>query len=279
MGAGTTEHDIELYQQKIVELNRLAEIGQLSAGILHEIKNPVSFVNNFSRLSQALVEEIRDICRKPLSDINDADLADEKDLLETLSQNLVKINENGKRIERIIQGMLAQTRSDAAVLEPTDLNQLLEEYSKLAYQGVRADDSTFNVTLKYHLDPHAGNVPLAKGEFGRVVVNLVNNACYAVNEKRKQQPDGYEPVIEISTSKLDQQVEISICDNGIGIPEDIVAKLFQPFFTTKPQGKGTGLGLSLTYTSITDTHKGSIDVTSVLGEKTEFRIVIPGLGV
>lgn len=276
MGAGTTEHDIELYQQKIIELNRLAEIGQLSAGILHEIKNPVSFVNNFSRLSQGLVGEILDICQKPLSAMNDADLADEKDLLETLSQNLLKINENGKRIERIIQGMLAQARSDAAVLEPTDLNQLLEEYSKLAYQGVRADDSAFNVTLKYNLDPQVGNVKLAKGEFGRVIVNLVNNACYAVNEKVKRQPEGYEPVIEVTTHRLDQEVEIKICDNGIGIPEDIVAKLFQPFFTTKPQGKGTGLGLSLTYTSVTDTHKGSIDVTSVLGQKTEFRIVVPG---
>ena len=136
MGAGTTEHEIQLYQQKIIELNKLAEIGQLSAGILHEIKNPVSFVNNFSRLSQGLVGEIRDICQKPLAEIKEEDLADEKDLLETLSQNLIKINENGKRIERIIQGMLAQTRSDAAILEPTDLNQLLEEYSKLAYQGV-----------------------------------------------------------------------------------------------------------------------------------------------
>ena len=275
MGAGTTEHEIQLYQQKIIELNKLAEIGQLSAGILHEIKNPVSFVNNFSRLSQGLVGEIRDICQKPLAEIKEEDLADEKELLETLSQNLIKINENGKRIERIIQGMLAQTRSDAAVLEPTDLNQLLEEYSKLAYQGVRAEDNTFNVTLKYDLDPQVGAVKLAKGEFGRVIVNLVNNACYAVNEKLKRQPEGYEPVIEVATRKLDQEVEIRICDNGIGIPEDIVSKLFQPFFTTKPQGKGTGLGLSITYKSITDTHKGSIQVTSVLDEKTEFRIVIP----
>lgn len=275
MGAGTTEQEIQLYQQKIIELNKLAEIGQLSAGILHEIKNPVSFVNNFSRLSQGLVGEIRDICQKPLAEMREEDIADEKDLLETLSQNLVKINENGKRIERIIQGMLAQTRSDAAILEPTDLNQLLEEYSKLAYQGVRADDNTFNVALRYDLDARVGAVKLARGEFGRVIVNLVNNACYAVNERLKRQTEGYEPVIEIKTQRLDQEVEIRICDNGIGIPEDIVSKLFQPFFTTKPQGKGTGLGLSITYASITDTHKGSIQVTSVLGEKTEFRIVIP----
>ena len=276
MGAGTTEQDIELYQQKIIELNKLAEIGQLSAGILHEIKNPVSFVNNFSRLSQGLVSEILDICQRPLSEMTETDIADEKDLLETLSQNLVKINENGKRIERIIQGMLAQTRSDAAILEPTDLNQLLEEYSKLAYQGLRAEDIAFNVMLKFNFDPEIGCVKVATGEFGRVIVNLVNNACYAVNEKSKRQAEGYEPVIEITTSRIGQEVEIKICDNGIGIPEDIVAKLFKPFFTTKPQGKGTGLGLSLTYTSVTDTHKGSIHVTSVVGEKTEFTIVIPG---
>ena len=276
MEPATTDKEIEIYQQKIVELNRLAEIGQLSAGILHEIKNPVSFVNNFSRLSQSLVEEIRDLAQKKITDLNEEDLADERDLLNTLSQNLVKINENGKRIERIIQGMLAQTRSDNAVLEPTDLNQLLEEYSKLAYQSVRSEDKEFNVTLTYELDPEVGEVRISKGEFGRVIVNLVNNACYAVNEKRKQDLEGYEPEIKITTKRLETDIDIRIADNGIGIPEEIVAKLFDAFFTTKPRGKGTGLGLSLTYSSIVDTHKGKISVTSVLGEKTEFKIVIPG---
>ncbi|NIJ53950.1 sensor histidine kinase [Dyadobacter arcticus] len=275
MGPETTDKDIEVYQQKIIELNKLAEIGQLSAGILHEIKNPVSFVNNFSRLSQGLVEEIREIAGKQLVDLKEDDLADEKDLLNTLSQNLLKINENGKRIERIIQGMLAQTRSDGAVMEPTDLNQLLEEYSKLAYQSVRGEDKEFNVTLQYNLDPNVGKVQIAQGEFGRVIVNLVNNACYAVNEKRKQGLDKYDPVIGISTSRLNDEIDIRVWDNGIGIPEEVVSKLFQPFFTTKPQGKGTGLGLSLTYSSIVDTHKGKIGVTSELGVRTEFRIQIP----
>jgi two-component system NtrC family sensor kinase len=275
MGPETTDKEIEIYQQRILELNKLAEIGQLSAGILHEIKNPVSFVNNFSRLSQGLVEELKDIVTKELADISEDDLADEKEMLETLSQNLLKINENGKRIERIIQGMLAQTRSDSAVLEPVDLNQLLEEYSKLAYQSVRAEDREFNVTLKYNLDPTIGNIMLSKGEFGRVVLNLTNNACYAVNEKRKREIESYEPVIEIITLKQDREVVIRVCDNGIGIPEEIVSKLFDAFFTTKPQGKGTGLGLALTYTSVVNTHKGQIAVTSVLGEKTEFKITLP----
>ncbi|WP_439555956.1 sensor histidine kinase [Dyadobacter sp.] len=275
MEPAITDKDIAIYQQKIIELNRLAEIGQLSAGILHEIKNPVSFVNNFSRLSNGLIDEMRELVGKPLSELSEDDVADERELLETLSKNLVKINENGKRIERIIQGMLAQARSEAAVFEKTDLNQLLEEYSKLAYQSVRAEDREFNVTLNYALDPAVGNVSIARGEFGRVIVNLVNNACYAINEKRKQQVAGFDPVISISTRRVDNEIEILLCDNGIGIPEEIVAKLFQPFFTTKPQGKGTGLGLSLTYTSIVDTHKGTISVTSVPGEKTEFKILIP----
>lgn len=269
------DKEIEYYQQKIISLNRLAEIGELSAGILHEIKNPVSFVNNFSRLSKGLVDELKDIAEKPLTDVTEDDLADGRDLLDTLSQNLVKINENGKRIERIIQGMLSQTRTDGAVMEPVDLNQLLEEYSKLAYQSARAEDRDFNVTLDYQFDKTVGEVSVAKGEFGRVVVNLVNNACYAVNERRKRGDVGYDPVIGVATRKIGEEIEILVTDNGIGIPEEIVAKLFLPFFTTKPQGKGTGLGLSLTHSTIVDTHKGQISVTSEPNVRTAFRIVIP----
>jgi len=263
------------YQQKITDLSRLADIGQLSAGILHEIKNPVSFVNNFSRLSQGLITELKDIAEKAPEDLTEDDKADQKDILESLTMNLQKINENGKRIERIIQGMLSQTRTDAPTLEPTDLNQLLDEFSKLAYQGARAEDQSFNVTLKYNLDPDVKEVNISRGELGRVILNLVNNSCYAVNEKVKRGIAGYVPTITISTKRAGSQVEIRVQDNGIGIQEDLVAKLFLPFFTTKPHGKGTGLGLSLTYSSIVDTHKGTIEVQSVLNEKTEFLIVIP----
>ena len=269
--------EIEQYREKIVELNKLADIGQMSAGILHEIKNPVSFVNNFSRLSQGLISEVLEIMKTPISELTNEDIADQIDLLETLAQNLLKINENGKRIERIIQGMLAQTRSDGAFLEPTELNQLLEEYTKLAYQSLRGEDKEFNVTLKFQLDPYVGEVKIARGDFGRVILNLVNNACYAVNEKRKQNPDNYMPVIEVWSRKIENQIEIKICDNGMGIPEHIVSKLFQPFFTTKPPGKGTGLGLALTHSTIVDTHKGQISVSSVHGESTQFTITIPVL--
>lgn len=267
--------EIEIYKQKVLEMSRLSDIGQLSAGILHEIKNPVSFVNNFSRLSKGLTEELLEIVEKPLAELSEDDIADQKDLIATLSANLTKINDNGRRIERIIQGMLAQTRSDAAIFESTDLNQMLEEFSKLAYQGVRGDDKEFNVSLEYVLDPQMGEVRIARAELSRVIVNMVNNACYAVNEMRKQSDASYKPVITVTSKKADGKVEIRISDNGIGIPPDIVERLFQPFFTTKPPGKGTGLGLSLTYSSIVETHKGTISVTSEQGVKTEFVITLP----
>ncbi|CAG4998393.1 Signal transduction histidine-protein kinase AtoS [Dyadobacter sp. CECT 9275] len=271
-------HDeLDAYQQKVQGLSKLADIGQLSAGILHEIKNPVSFVNNFSRLSQGLIEELEEIMEKPTAELTEDDMADGKDLVKMISENLKKINDNGKRIERIIQGMLAQTRNDGPYFEPTDLNQMLEEFSKLAYQGVRGDDKEFNVSLRYHLDPEVKDVVLSRGEFSRVILNLVNNACYAVNEKRKQDIAGYDPLIEIFSKKVGDSFEIRIRDNGIGIREEVVSKLFEPFFTTKPQGKGTGLGLALTYSSIVDTHKGTIQVSSTLGEVTEFVIVIPAI--
>lgn len=274
-GIDELNKEIEAYQQKVAELSKLADIGQLSAGILHEIKNPVSFINNFSRLSQGLVEELSEILEKPADELNEDDKADQKDLLESLSKNLIKINENGKRIERIIQGMLSQTRTDGAYLELTDLNQLLEEFSKLAYQGARAEDKEFNVTLKYDLDPLIKEVKISRGDFGRVILNLINNACYAVYERAKRQVEGYDPFIKITTKKRDDKIEIRFEDNGIGIPADIVSKLFQPFFTTKPHGKGTGLGLSLTYSTIVETHQGTIEVASELNERTEFLIVIP----
>lgn len=274
-GIDELNKEIEAYQQKVAELSKLADIGQLSAGILHEIKNPVSFVNNFSRLSQGLVEELAEILEKPSEELSDDDQADLKDLLDALSKNLQKINENGKRIERIIQGMLSQTRTDGAFLEPTDLNQLLEEFSKLAYQGARAEDKEFNVSLKYDLDPLIKEVKISRGDFGRVILNLVNNACYAVNERAKRGIAGYDPCIRITTKKRNDKIEIRFEDNGIGIPADIVSKLFQPFFTTKPHGKGTGLGLSLTYSTVVETHQGTIEVASELNEKTEFLIVIP----
>jgi two-component system, NtrC family, sensor kinase len=270
-----TQAEIQAYKEKIVQLSKLADLGQLSAGILHEIKNPVNFVNNFSRLSKGLTDELLDILTKPKEELTVDDLNDQKDIVETLARNLQTINDNGKRIERIIQGMLAQTRSDGAFFENVNLNQLLEEYTKLAYQSMRGEDKNFNVLLKFDFDANVGDVKLSKGDFGRVILNLVSNGCYAVNERKNHQPVGYDPQILVSSAREDDRVVVRVSDNGTGIPAEIVGKLFEAFFTTKPHGKGTGLGLSLTYSTIVDMHKGTISVNSVLGEKTEFVITLP----
>jgi two-component system NtrC family sensor kinase len=264
------------YKDKLRELTRLADLGQLSAGILHEIRNPVNFVNNFARISQEMVAELEELGKIPLSERAEEDEADQQYLLNSLSNNLVKINENGQRVERIIQGMLGQLRDEKAELVETNLPRILEEYSKLAYQSARAEDKSFNVNLEYHFSPDLTNLRLAPGEFGRVVLNLVNNACYAIFERLKRKENNYHPVIRISTRILeDQQAEIRFHDNGIGIPAETLPNLFKAFFTTKPIGKGTGLGLSLTHSSIVDLHGGTVSVESVPMEYTEFVVTLP----
>lgn len=267
-------NEIDLLQQKVVYLDQLAGVGQLTAGILHEIKNPLNFINNFSKLSIELIGEIKEVSARLRTSSDAADLDDLEDLLSMLEGNVTRINDNGGRAERIIQGMLAQTRSDNVRLIPTHLNQVLEEFTKLAYQGVRGEDKDFNVSFSFEFDPELGSPNLAADAFGRVILNLVNNACYAVNEKRKRQED-YAPLIKISTQKVGDTARIKIRDNGIGMPEEVRQRLFTPFFTTKPPGKGTGLGLSLSHNIITNIHKGQINVESEPGNYTEFTIEIP----
>lgn len=267
--------ELSEYRRKLRDLSRLADLGQLSAGILHEIRNPVNFVNNFSRISQDLVLELKDLHDKPGNEWTAGDVADVEDIMGSLSGNLSKINENGKRIERIIQGMLGQLRGDSAVFVPTNLPQLIEEFSKLAYQSARADDKSFNVMLEYDFDPDVVEVNLVPNEFSRVVLNLVNNACYAIYERLKTAEAGYEPRLRLTTRKLGESVEIRFRDNGAGIKPEVLDRMFQAFFTTKPIGKGTGLGLSLTYSTIVETHKGTITADSRLSEYTEFTVTIP----
>jgi signal transduction histidine kinase len=272
-----SEHDIEALKERYKQLNKLAEIGQLTAGILHEIQNPLNFVNNFSKLSIDLIKEIKEI----FDNRKDVQLtAEEEDLLFLLDQlNGLnqKIGENGGRITRIIQSMLAQTRTENkdAQFDPVDLNVLLEEFTKLAYQGTRGEDKSFNVSLVFQLDAMVKMVKISSTEISRVVLNLVNNACYAINEKLKQQIDGYTPQIIVSSKRLSDVVEIKIRDNGIGIPNAIKEKLFTPFFTTKPVGKGSGLGLALSRDIITVMHRGALSVDSEAGIFTEFTIQIP----
>jgi signal transduction histidine kinase len=267
--------DVELaaLQERVAQLDRLASIGQLTAGILHEIKNPLNFINNFARLTLDLADEAAELATRFAAEHPEA--AEMGELLQMVQGNITRIRENGLRAERIIQGMLAQTHAEASHFEPTDLNTLLEEFTKLAYQSVRAGDKEFVVTLEFDLDPAMGQVTLAPYEFNRVVLNLVLNACYAVNERRKHQPADYKPTIKVSSHKAADHLDVLIRDNGDGIPDAIKSKLFTPFFTTKPLGKGTGLGLALSRDIVTNMHKGALTVASEPGVFTEFSIRLP----
>lgn len=275
--------DITLLKQRFVELNKLAEIGQLTAGILHEIQNPLNFINNFSKLSIGLVTDIKEIFEDLQNSIKVEDTDTLFFLLDKLESANVKIGEHGGRVERIIQTMLAQTRSENKTPQflATDLNQLLEEFTKLAYQGVRGEDkdggttNKFNASFVFNLNPNVGMVNISKNEISRVVLNLVNNACYALDEKNKRGIEGYIPQIIVSSQRLDDKIEIKIRDNGIGISEETIGKMFSLFFTTKPVGKGTGLGLALSRDIIMTMHKGSITLKSEVDVFTELTIHIP----
>lgn len=269
-------HEIEEVYQRFEQQSQLASIGELTAGILHEIRNPLNFVNNFSRLSLDLVEELKELLAQFHTAPDSVDMEELDELVEMIGANITRILENGGRAERITQTMLAQTRTDAERLTPTDLNQLVEEFSKLAYQGVRGQDREFNVSLVFELDPAMGKVRLMPNEFTRVIINLVNNACYAINMKRKaSEGQEYIPEIKISTVKKGNEVEIRIRDNGTGIPDEVVQRVFSPFFTTKPRGEGTGLGLSLSLRTINELHKGKLTVQTKPDVFTEFTIVLP----
>jgi two-component system, NtrC family, sensor kinase len=269
-------HEIAEARQRLEQQGRLAGIGQLTAGILHEIRNPLNFVNNFSRLALDILPELKELLTQLRTEPEAVDLDELDELVGMVETNLSRIRENGGRAERIVTTMLSQTREDARQFVPTDLNQLLEEFTKLAYQGVRGEDKAFNVSFSFQLDPQVGQLNLVPNEFTRVIINLINNACYAVNTKRKLavEPD-YTPRITVSSARTAEHVEIRIRDNGTGIPDEVVKNVFNPFFTTKPPGEGTGLGLSLSLTTINETHRGTLIVESEPGQFTEFIIRLP----
>lgn len=263
-------------RQRLEQQGRLAGIGQLTAGILHEIRNPLNFVNNFSRLALDVLTELKDLLTQLRTEPEAVDPDELDELVGMVENNLGRIRENGGRAERIVTTMLSQTREDARQFVPTDLNQLLEEFTKLAYQGVRGEDKEFNVSFSFQLDPQVGQVKLMPNEFTRAIINLINNACYAVNTKRKSGTEtNYTPRITVSSSRAADHIEIRIRDNGTGIPEEVVKKVFDAFFTTKPPGEGTGLGLSLSLATINETHRGTLSVESEPGQFTEFTIRLP----
>ena len=264
-------NDLKSTQSQLIQSEKMASLGELTAGIAHEIQNPLNFVNNFSEVNTELIKEIQDERRKT-QDQRDDKLEDE--LLQDIVQNQEKINHHGKRAADIVKGMLQHSRSSSGAKEPTDINALADEYLRLAYHGLRAKDKSFNAVLKTDFDESIGSINVVPQDIGRVILNLITNAFYAVNEKAKQNITGYEPTVSVSTKKEGNKVLISVKDNGNGIPQKILDKIFQPFFTTKPTGQGTGLGLSLSY-DIVKAHGGELKVETKEGEGSEFVVQLP----
>ena len=263
-------------QAQLIQSEKMASLGELTAGIAHEIQNPLNFVNNFSEVNKELIEEVRSEKIKDKSARND-DL--EMQLLDDIEKNLEKISHHGKRADAIVKGMLQHSQKNAGQKEPTDINALCGEYLRLAYHGLKAKDKEFDAELKTDFDETIGKINIVPQDIGRVIFNLINNAVYSVSEKGKQNIHGYEPTVTVSTASIqpsfgDRRIQIEVADNGDGIPESIVGKIFQPFFTTKPTGQGTGLGLSLAY-DIVKAHGGEIEVKSKEEEGSEFTIVLP----
>jgi len=244
--------ELKVTQSQLIQSEKMASLGELTAGIAHEIQNPLNFVNNFSEVSSELVDEMK-------TELATGNLQLATEISNDLKQNLEKINHHGKRAADIVKGMLQHSRSSSGVKEPIDINALADEYLRLAYHGLRAKDKDFNATMKTDFDESIGNINIIPQDIGRVVLNLITNAFYAVNEKRTTNNENYEPIVSVITKKEGNKVLVSVKDNGNGIPQKILDKIFQPFFTTKPTGQGTGLGLSLSY-DIVKAHGGELKV-------------------
>ncbi|GAB3251322.1 hypothetical protein GCM10027347_09680 [Larkinella harenae] len=266
----TSLEELKTTQNQLIQKEKLASLGELTAGIAHEIQNPLNFVNNFSEVSAELLSELEEEQQKP-----DRDTELEKELLGDLKLNLEKITHHGSRASHIVQSMLAHSRTSAGERQPGQLNALCDEYLRLAYHGLRAKDNTFNCELITNFDPAVGLVTMVPQEIGRVLLNLFNNAFYAVQEKQKSTSAPYKPMVTVQTKTVEKNVEIRVIDNGMGMTETVKQKLFQPFFTTKPTGEGTGLGLSLSYDIITKGHNGTLTVESQSGNGSTFRITLP----
>ncbi len=259
--------DLKSTQAQLIQSEKMASLGELTAGIAHEIQNPLNFVNNFSEVNKELAEEL-----KAELAVGNSQLATE--IANDIKENSEKINHHGKRADAIVKGMLQHSRSGTGVKELTNINALADEYLRLAYHGIKAKDNSFNVEMKTDFDDSIGKINIIPQDIGRVLLNLYNNAFYAVAERRKLLAVSYEPTISVTTKKSVNQIIITVSDNGNGIPQKAIDKIFQPFFTTKPTGHGTGLGLSLSY-DIIKAHGGEIKVETMEGEGSEFIIMLP----
>ena len=263
-----TLNELKSTQDQLIQSEKMASLGELTAGIAHEIQNPLNFVNNFSEVNSELIAEMK-------AEIIKGNMEEVKAIANDIAANEEKINHHGKRADAIVKGMLQHSRSSSGVKEPTGINALADEYLRLAYHGLRAKDKSFNATMKTDFDDHIGNINVIPQDMGRVILNLITNAFYAVTEKKKQGKEGYEPTVTISTKRMGNKVCISVKDNGNGIPKEVQDKIFQPFFTTKPTGEGTGLGLSMSYDIVTKGHGGELKVETKEGEGSTFTIQMP----
>ena len=269
--------DLRNAQDRLVQSEKLASLGQLTAGIAHEIKNPLNFVNNFSALSRELLDELRELLAK--AKLAEREREEAEDIIGTVGANLDKVVSHGKRADSIVKNMLLHSREGSGERTSVSVNAMVEEALNLAYHGARAERPGFNVTIVKSLDPEAGAADLYGQEMTRVLLNLISNGFYATTKRSQGEPSGvYQPTITASTKNLGDSVEIAIRDNGTGIPDEVKAKMFNPFFTTKPAGEGTGLGLSLSYDIVIKQHGGALDVSTERGSYTQFTIVLPRAG-
>ena len=262
-------HNLNLAQSQLIQKEKMASLGELTAGIAHEIQNPLNFVNNFSDVTIELVDELCD-------ELKNRDLEEAIVIADSLKESLEKINHHGKRAGSIVKGMLEHSKVDTGQKELTDINKLAAESLRLSYSGFCAKDNAFTATCETLFDDNPDKIPVVAQAIKRVMINLFNNSFYATREKKKQLGESYEPVVTVTTKMSNSDIQIIISDNGPGIPSKILQKIFQPFFTTKPTGEGTGLGLSLSY-DIIKANGGEINVESVENERTAFTILLPGL--
>ena len=265
--------ELKSTQKQLIQSEKMASLGELTAGIAHEIQNPLNFINNFSEVNSELIGEMKE-------ELSKGKIEEAKTISDDIDENEKKIIFHGKRADAIVKGMLQHSRSSSGVKEPTDINALADEYLRLAYHGLRAKDKTFNATMKTDYDQSIGNINIIPQDIARVILNLITNAFYVVDEKKKtsRAPEGgvsYEPTVSVSTKKMGDNVLIRVGDNGNGIPQNVLDKIFQPFFTTKPTGQGTGLGLSMSYDIVTKGHGGKLTVTTTEGQGSEFMIYLP----
>jgi len=259
--------DLKETQAQLIQREKMASLGELTAGIAHEIQNPLNFINNFSEVNKELLQEMKE-------EVDSGNTEAVKTIANDIIYNQEKINEHGKRADAIVKGMLQHSGNSSGVKEPTDINKLADEYSRLSHHGFRAKNKSFNAILKTDFDEKIGIINIIPQDIGRVILNLINNAFYAVDEKKKQNQNGYKPIVLVSTRNNNGKIEITVTDNGNGIPQKVLDKIFQPFFTTKPTGQGTGLGLSLSY-DIVKAHGGELKVETKEGEGSVFAITLP----